>query len=56
MSLEGSTLRPDDGANRNLYGRNLTAREIVREQEVQAPVAAMDLLTELQNASPTLKS
>jgi lipid-binding SYLF domain-containing protein len=56
ISLEGSTLRPDDSANRNLYGRKVTVREIVRESEVQAPSAARDLLAALQNASPHLKS
>ena len=29
VSLEGSTLRPDDGANEDVYGRKLTSREIV---------------------------
>ena len=31
VSLEGSTLRSDGSANRKLYGRSLTAKEIVRE-------------------------
>src|SRR6202163_4323876 len=29
ISLEGSTLRPDDGANRDLYGRDVTASQII---------------------------
>src|SRR3984885_8397980 len=29
VSLEGSTIRPDNGANRQIYGRELSAREIV---------------------------
>jgi SH3 domain-containing YSC84-like protein 1 len=29
VSLEGSTLRQDNGANENVYGRKITAREIV---------------------------
>src|SRR5271166_1462366 len=29
VSLEGSTLRPDNDANRNLYGKELTAADIV---------------------------
>src|SRR5580704_17267675 len=40
ISLEGSTLRPDDRANRDLYGRSITAKQIIRESEVQAPPAA----------------
>jgi len=30
VSLEGSTLRQDNGANEKLYGRKITAREIVQ--------------------------
>ena len=37
VSLEGSTLRPDNRANRELYGRHVTAREIVRESDVPTP-------------------
>jgi lipid-binding SYLF domain-containing protein len=37
ISLEGSTLRSDNRANRKLYGRELSARNIVREGEVGVP-------------------
>ena len=37
ISLEGSTLRSDGGANKNLYGRDLSAKEIVRERKVATP-------------------
>jgi lipid-binding SYLF domain-containing protein len=56
ISLEGSTLRPDDKANRELYGRSVTAAQIVRESEVQAPSVAINLTSQLQNASPRLRS
>jgi SH3 domain-containing YSC84-like protein 1 len=56
VSLEGSTLRPDNNANRDLYGRSVTAAEILRESEVQAPAAASGLIAELEHASPRLKS
>lgn len=56
VSLEGSTLRPDDKANRDLYGRSVTAAQIVRESEVQAPSIANSLIAQLENASPRLKS
>jgi lipid-binding SYLF domain-containing protein len=56
ISLEGSTLRPDNKANRELYGRSVTAAQIVRESEVQPPSIAMNLTSQLQNASPHLKS
>lgn len=56
VSLEGSTLRPDSGANRALYGRSISAAEIVEGSEVQAPSNAHDLIAILQKASPQLKS
>ena len=56
ISLEGSTLRPDDKANRALYGRSVTATEILRESELQAPSAASNLLAQLENISPRLRS
>src|SRR5216684_562916 len=56
VSLEGSTLRPDDGANRDLYGRSVTAAQIVRESEVRAPSIANNLIERLESASPKLKS
>ena len=52
VSLEGSTLRSDDGANKALYGRDISAKEIVREGKVPAPVAARRLLAILRTASP----
>ncbi|MBV9341915.1 MAG: lipid-binding SYLF domain-containing protein [Acidobacteria bacterium] len=52
ISLEGSTLRPDNGANEKLYGRKLTAKEILRDGKVTAPVAAHQLDAELEKASP----
>jgi lipid-binding SYLF domain-containing protein len=56
VSLEGSTLRPDMKANRALYGRDVTAVQIIRESEVQAPSIASSLIAQLENASPHLKS
>jgi lipid-binding SYLF domain-containing protein len=52
ISLEGSTLRSDDGANKAVYGRDLSAKEIVREGKVPAPAAARRLLLILAKASP----
>src|SRR6266700_2080247 len=56
ISLEGSTLRPDSGANRNLYRRSIGAAEIINRSEVQTPAAAGHLIAVLQKASPQLKS
>src|ERR1700728_858645 len=52
VSLEGSTVRADDGANKALYGKDLTAKEIVREKEVPVPASAHELLSILRHASP----
>ncbi len=52
VSLEGSTMRSDDGATKALYGRELSAKEIVREGKVKAPAAAARLLAVLSKASP----
>ena len=56
ISLEGSTLRPDNGANEKLYGRKLTAKEILREGKVSRPAAASTLDAELEKASPKNRS
>jgi len=55
-SLEGSTLRPDRGARSALYGRSISAAEIIKGPEVKAPSKANDLVAVLQKASPQLKS
>ena len=55
VSLEGSTLRPDGDANRKLYGKDVSASEIIAESKVEAPEAAHKLISRLQKASPTLK-
>lgn len=52
VSLEGSTMRSDDGANKALYGRELSAKEIVRAGKVKAPASAARLLALLTKASP----
>ena len=55
ISLEGSTLRPDNDANRDLYGRSVTAAEIIDGSEVQIPEAARNLISQLEKVSPQLK-
>jgi SH3 domain-containing YSC84-like protein 1 len=56
VSLEGSTLRPDGSANEKLYGRKLTAKEILRQGKVGIPAAARELDAELAKASPKNRS
>ncbi len=52
VSLEGSTLRQDNGANRKLYGRELSARNIVREADVGIPAAGQLMVSTLNQHSP----
>lgn len=52
VSLEGSTLRSDNRANRKLYGRELSARNIVREGEVGVPSSGRALVALLDRQSP----
>ena len=52
VSLEGSTLRQDNGANKSLYGRKITAREIVRAEKVRSPAAAQGMIATLNKHSP----
>jgi len=56
VSLEGSTVHPDEDANRRLYGRDVSAQQIIAESRVEAPAAAHELISILQKASPRLKS
>src|SRR5882757_237375 len=56
ISLEGSTLRADNDANKNLYGKEIMASEIVFKHAAQVPPSAKMLLETLQKASPKNKS
>jgi lipid-binding SYLF domain-containing protein len=56
VSLAGSTLRPDNGANEKLYGKKVDAKQIVLEGAVPAPESASTLISTLDKASPTNKS
>jgi len=52
VSLEGSTLRSDNRANRKLYGKEVSARNIVREGEVGAPAGGQLMVSVLNQHSP----
>ena len=56
VSLEGSTLRPDNDANKKLYKKELHARDIVLHQAVRAPASAKQLLSVLSSKSPRNRS
>jgi SH3 domain-containing YSC84-like protein 1 len=55
LSLEGSTLRPDDDANHRVYGNDASAAKIITESKLAAPEAGKHLVARLQKASPQLK-
>ena len=52
VSLEGSTIRPDNGDNRRVYGRKIPARDIVLAGVVAAPPAAEQLISTLDAKTP----
>jgi SH3 domain-containing YSC84-like protein 1 len=56
VSLEGSTLRSDGSANEKLYGRKLSAKEIIRQGKVGIPASASQLVSLLDSKSPVNKS
>ena len=56
ISLEGSTLRSDGSANKKLYGRELSARQIVREGKVAVPASGRELVSLLNKISPKNQS
>src|ERR1700720_4389463 len=56
ISLEGSILRSDGSANEKLYGKKLTAKEIIVEHKVGVPACARPLVSLLDAKSPKNKS
>src|ERR1700719_1414479 len=52
ISLEGSTLRPDNKANARIYGRKITARSILLENRVTIPKTGRHLVHVLQTSAP----
>jgi lipid-binding SYLF domain-containing protein len=52
ISLEGSTVRPDDDANERVYGRKLSAQDIVFRGAVSVPAPAQQLVSYLDQKSP----
>jgi len=52
VSLEGSTIRPDNGDNQRVYGKKIPAREIVLSGTVPVPPAAQQLVSTLDAKTP----
>jgi lipid-binding SYLF domain-containing protein len=52
ISLEGSTVRPDNDANKRIYGKELDAKDIIFKGAVAVPPAAQKLVLTLNQKSP----
>ena len=52
ISLEGSTLRQDNSANESLYGKKLTAEQIIRKGAAAVPPSGQGLVGLLNKKSP----
>jgi lipid-binding SYLF domain-containing protein len=56
VSLEGSTLRPDNDGNERLYGKGVSGQDIVINSKVRPPTSAHLLVSTLNRKSPKNKS
>jgi lipid-binding SYLF domain-containing protein len=52
VSLEGSTIRPDNDANERVYAKKIPAKDIVLSGTVPVPAAAAQLVSTLNAKSP----
>jgi SH3 domain-containing YSC84-like protein 1 len=52
VSLEGSTLRPDDDASADVYGHPIKAKDIVRGKKMVVPSTGRHLVNVLQKSAP----
>jgi SH3 domain-containing YSC84-like protein 1 len=56
ISLEGSTLRPDDDASADVYGHPIKAKDIVRGKKMIVPSTGRRLVNALQKSAPRNES
>jgi SH3 domain-containing YSC84-like protein 1 len=56
VSLEGSTIRPDDEASEQVYGHAIKAKEIVRSNKIGVPETGRHLVEVLQKSAPRNES
>ncbi len=52
VSLEGSTVRPDNNANKEIYGKDIPAKDIVLHDAEHVPPAAHSLVATLNDSTP----
>jgi lipid-binding SYLF domain-containing protein len=56
VSLEGSTIRPDNEASERVYGREIKAADIVRSDKMSVPATGRHLAAVLQKSAPRNES
>ena len=56
VSLEGTSLRPDDDASQQVYGRKINARRIVTGNGIALPAAGRHLVAVLEKNAPRNES
>ena len=56
VSLEGTSLRPDDDATKEVYGRKMPARSIVTGKGISVPASGRHLVDVLQKRAPRNES
>lgn len=56
VSLEGSTLRPDDEASEQVYGRAIKAKDIVSSETMGVPATGRHFVNVLQKSAPRNES
>ena len=52
ISLAGSTVRPDNGANEKLFGKKIDARDIIFKGAVAVPPSAQKMVAYMNQKSP----
>jgi lipid-binding SYLF domain-containing protein len=56
VSLEGSTLRPDDDASEQVYGHPVKAKDIVRSEHMVVPATGRHFVNVLEKSAPRNES
>lgn len=56
ISIEGTSLRPDDDANAEIYGKRLSAKDIIQTPGMAVPASGRTLVNVLQKHSPRLNT
>jgi SH3 domain-containing YSC84-like protein 1 len=56
VSLEGASLRPDDDASKEVYGRKMTARRIVTGDRISVPASGRHFVDVLEKSAPRNES